>query len=115
VEHVLRLLEKDTIRNCNIINFIEQYPIDRIEIMGKSVLVRGVSDETWNYISNENEDEFKKLIEKNQDTGTHFAVIEDWMLPYLTRRREVVWQLTCIKLVFSRDVKKRQDKVAYYL
>jgi hypothetical protein len=40
VEHVLRLLEKDIIRNCNIINFIEQYPIDRIEIMGKSVLVR---------------------------------------------------------------------------
>jgi 8-oxo-dGTP diphosphatase len=102
VEHVLRLLEKDTVRNCNIINFIKQYPIDWIEILENSVLVRGVSDKAWNYISSENEDEFKRLIEKNQDT--HFAVLEDWMLPYLTRTRTVVWQLTCIKLVFSQDV-----------
>lgn len=103
-EEALRLLEKDKIRNCNIINFIEQYPIERIEIMGKSVLVRGISDEIWNYISSENGDEFEKLIEKDQDTDTHFAVIEDWMLPYLTLSRTVVWQLTSIKLVFTHDV-----------
>lgn len=105
-EEAFRLLGKDKIRNCNIINFIEQYPIERIEIMGTSVLVRGMSDEIWNYISSENEDEFKKLIEKqkDQDTDTHFAVIEDWMLPYLKRSRTLVWQLSSIKLVFTHDV-----------
>jgi 8-oxo-dGTP diphosphatase len=103
-EEALRLLEKDKIRNCNMINFIEQYPIERIEIMGKSVLARGISDEIWNYISSENRDEFEKLIEKNRATDTHFAVLEDWMLPYLTLSRTVVWQLTCIKLVFTHDV-----------
>lgn len=103
-EEALRLLGKDKIRNCNIINFMEQYPIERIEIMGKSVLVKGISDEIWNYISSENRDEFEKLIEKYQDTDVHFAVIEDWMLPYLTRSRRVVWKLTSIKLVFTHDV-----------
>ena len=102
-EEALRLLGEDNIRNCNIINFIEQYPIKWIEIMGKSVLVKGTSDQIWNYISSENRDEFEKLIEKNQDTETHFAVVEDWMLPYLTRSRTVVWQLTSIKLVFTHD------------
>ena len=103
-EEAVRLLAKDKIRNCNIINFIEQYPIERIEIMGESLLVRGISDETWNYISSENRDEFEKLIEKIQDTDAHFALIEDWMVPYLTRGRTVVWQLTCIKLVVTHDV-----------
>ncbi len=103
-EEALRLLDKDKIRNCNIINFIDQYPIERIEIMGQSVLVRGISDEIWNYISSENVNEFEKLIENEQAAGTHFAAIEDWMLPYLTLSRTVVWQLTSIKLVFTHDV-----------
>ena len=102
-EKALQLLAKDKIRNCNIINFIEQYPIEQIEIMGRSVLVRGISDEVWNYISSENKDEFEKLIEEKQETDTHFAIIEDWMLPYLTQNRTVVWQLTSIKLVFTQD------------
>jgi 8-oxo-dGTP diphosphatase len=53
-KRALEILVKDKLQNCNIINFMEQYSIDRVDIKGESVLVRGESDDTWTYISSEN-------------------------------------------------------------
>lgn len=60
------------------INFIENYHIDIIEMEGTSVFVRGKSDENSIYISSSSEDELELLLKKCKDEE-YFAVVEDWI------------------------------------
>ncbi len=53
----LNILERDKINNISIINFIKNNPVLNIDLVGKSVLVRGKSDRVWIYISCNNEEE----------------------------------------------------------
>lgn len=101
---VLKLLEKDKTRNINIINFIRNYPIYNIETVGDSVLVRGISDEDWVYISSKSYDEFFKLIHVLDGDDKCFAAIEDWMLPYIVKNRKIKSRLTSMKLVYDSNV-----------
>ncbi|MBE6064991.1 GNAT family N-acetyltransferase [Clostridium cochlearium] len=97
----LRLLEKDKTRNINIINFIKNYPVQTFDTVGDSVLVRGRSDEDWVYISSKSNEEFLQLIEGLDEEDKCFAVLEDWMLPYIVTDREIRFRLTSMKLVYD--------------
>lgn len=103
-DEVLKCLEKDKIRNINLINFINKYPIYNIDNIGDSTLVRGKSDENWVYISSSSENEFKRLVDKLDDNDKYFAVIEDWMLPFLIKDKKLIWKLSCMKLAFPKNV-----------
>lgn len=100
----LRLLEKDRIRNINIINFIKNYPVQTFDDAGDSVLVRGKSDENWVYISSNSKEEFLQLIEGLDEEDKCFAVLEDWMLPYIVKDREIRSRLTSMKLVYDENM-----------
>jgi hypothetical protein len=41
---LVSLLKKDEIKNINMLNFMESYPVRNLERIGNSVLLRGVSD-----------------------------------------------------------------------
>ncbi|SFG41462.1 8-oxo-dGTP diphosphatase [Desulfotomaculum arcticum] len=104
-ENSLVHLTKDKARNINIINFIKKYPVHRISIVGESVLICGRSDEDWVYISSKSEDEFQQLIQDLDEEDKCFAVLEDWMLPYIVKDREIRSRLTCIKLVYDSNAR----------
>ncbi|ACR80776.1 MULTISPECIES: GNAT family N-acetyltransferase [Kosmotoga] len=97
IERALRILEKNRVQNRSIINFCKDYPIELVEIVGESVAIKGKSDRDWVYISSENLEEFKELL-KRISAETCYAVLEDWMLPYVIADREVDWILSCIRL-----------------
>lgn len=99
---VLKHLEKDRVRNINIINFIKNYTVYSVDIAGESVLIRGRSDEEWVYISSKSEDEFRRLIQGLDNEDKCFAVLEDWMVPYIIIGREIRSKLTSIKLVYDQ-------------
>lgn len=106
---ILDELKTDLEKNINMINFIECYPIDRIVQEGASILVRGKSDENWCYISSDSSAELRVLIEKCEGEK-YFAVVENWMLPYICQDKEIEWQLSCMKLVFPNDYTLGQIK-----
>lgn len=100
-ENLVESLQKDKVRNINFINFIQSYPIHTFDSVGDSVLIRGRSDEEWVYISSKSEDEFRQLIQGLDEEDNCFAVLEDWMLPYIVKDKEIRSRLTSIKLVYD--------------
>ncbi|MCT4620652.1 MAG: GNAT family N-acetyltransferase [Marinisporobacter sp.] len=108
-EHILYDLKKDIIKNSNMINFIKNYPIDFIEKIGQSILIRGKSDENWVYISSSSKEEFEKLLKKYDDEE-YFAVMEDWMIPYIAKDKKIDWQLSCMKLFFPKEKELAKNK-----
>ncbi|MFZ5968087.1 MAG: GNAT family N-acetyltransferase [Bacillota bacterium] len=111
VEETIKLLEKDRVRNVNIINFMKEYPVISIEVAGDSVMVKGISDQQWVYISSKSEEEFHALLKKLDDSDEYFAVMEDWMLPVLTKDKNMTMNLSCMKLYFPDEINLPQCSV----
>lgn len=114
LESALKILSADRIRNANMINFIRDYPVELIEIAGKSVLIKGKSDKDWIYISSESVSEFEELLDRINPDEKYFAVLEDWMLNILSKKRKTKWKLSCKKLYFPdstplQDIKELPD------
>ena len=105
IERALEILDHDRIRNANIINFMKDYPIERMEIEGKSVLVKGRSDKDWRYISSESEPEFEKLTGRLIPEEKYFAVLEDWMVDSISRSKKLEWKMSCQRLYFPEEVR----------
>jgi len=103
VNRALSILEKDNLRNSNIINFIDNNKINDIAIVDNSVLVRGVSDKEWVYISSSDKEELKTLC-KNNGNDKNFGVIENWMIPIVIKENKIKWRLIAIKLYLPDDV-----------
>lgn len=100
-EKVLKHLEKDRTININMVNFIKNYSVYNADMAGESVLIRGRSDEEWIYISSKSEDEFQKLMEGLDENDKCFAILEDWMIPFVVKNKEIRSQLSSIKLVYD--------------
>lgn len=92
--NIIEQLREDELKNINLLNFIEQNSVLDIETCGKSILLRGMSDQIWIYISSASEDELKILKDRLHKKDKNFAAIEDWMLPVLRKDNEVDWDLS---------------------
>jgi ribosomal protein S18 acetylase RimI-like enzyme len=101
---VISLLNKDRIKNINMLNFMESYPVRSLERIGNSVLLRGVSDCLWIYISSPDERELKHVAERLTGEDRAFAAIEEWMLPAVIRGRTLSWELSMTRLVLPEQV-----------
>ncbi len=102
-KEIIQFLQKDIIKNVNIIYFIENNPIYYMERYKDSVIVKGESDENWVYISSSSPEELRELLKKCED-DKFFFVAEDWMLPFILEDKEMDWKLSCMKLVFPEDI-----------
>lgn len=98
LEHPAAILRRDPVRNANILCFMRDYPVTDVAVVGESVMVKGRSDRDWVYISSASEGEFRDLVGRLHSSDTCFAIMEDWMLPIITRGRQVLWQLSCMRL-----------------
>lgn len=97
-------LQQDEIKNMNMLYFMEQNRVHQLDRVGNSVVLRGESDQRWVYISSPNEQELCTVVGTLTSDDRCFAVIEDWMLPLLTSKRTLVWQLSTMKLVLPDSV-----------
>jgi 8-oxo-dGTP diphosphatase len=112
INAVLNFLKADLIRNMNIINFIENYPVYCIERVGNSIVVKGTSDRNWVYISCRNIDELAAIKKSLEDDDTCFAAVEDWMIPILTVNKTIKWKLSTIKLYLPENAVLPDSKYA---
>ncbi|MDF2882384.1 MAG: family N-acetyltransferase [Clostridiaceae bacterium] len=104
INKALDYLRTDLVRNANIINFIENYPVYCIERVGNSVVVKGTSDRNWVYLSCRCEEELTAIKEKLEDNDVCFAAAEDWMIPTLTKNRTIKWKLSTLKFYLPHNV-----------
>ena len=100
----LQILEKDKPNNISVINFIKDNTIYSVDIIGKSVLVKGESDRKWVYISSKDENELSIIKSKLSSEDENFASIDDWMFPILTEGKELAWDLSMIQFYLPDDV-----------
>lgn len=101
---IIELLKENTIDNLNIINFIENYPIHHLEKIGNSVLIKGTSDREWVYISSKSEEELKIIKNKLYNKDKNFAIIEEWMIPILTKGNIIKWNLSTMRLILPNEI-----------
>ncbi len=107
---IIDKLKDDPISNANMINFIQDYTITDVKYKGDSILVKGKSDENWLYISSSSKGEFTQLLETLTYEEQFFAIMEDWMLEILLKKRSLDWRLSCMKLYFPDDIVLPENK-----
>jgi len=101
---IIEQLREDELKNINILNFIENNSVLDIETRGKSILLRGISDRIWIYISSSNEDELRSLKSRLHKKDKNFAAIEDWMLPVLLENKELIWDLSMAQFYLPDNI-----------
>ena len=101
---IIKLLRKDHLQNVNILNFVEDNPITGLFSKGSSILIKGISDKEWTYISSNNETEFALLLNILTGTNINFAVAEDWQLPIIKRKFDFEIELTTMKYYLPVEV-----------
>lgn len=104
LEEIIQHLKKDIITNCNIIHFAESYPITYYKKIGEAVILKGISDRPWVYISCRNKEELTQIKAELSNDDKNFAIIEDWMIPVLVDEENIKWRLSCNKLYLPSDV-----------
>ncbi len=110
-DEIAAFLEHDLPKNMNMIYFMEDNHIHSLERTGDSVLMRGDSDHRWVYISSPDEKELATVASHLGAEDRYLAIIEDWMIPTITGHRDIVWQLTTMKMVLAPEVRLPQTAV----
>jgi 8-oxo-dGTP diphosphatase len=106
IQHLLT----DEITNMSIIGFIAENPVTEILREGKSVLIKGISDEEWMYIFSKDEKELSKLLDQLTDKDIFFASVEDWMIPIINENKKFEWTLSTIRWYLPDDVEVPDNK-----
>jgi len=100
---IAEFLKKDIIKNMNMLYFLENNRIYLMLKLGNNVIMKGESDNIWNFISAYNEEGLKILLELVSDGDCFFAVAEDWMLPVLLEKRELLWNFSALRMYLPED------------
>lgn len=103
-ENLIEKLRQDPKKNQNMINFVNDYKILKSEIVGKSILIQGYSDEPWVYIQSEDPEEFTTLIDKYTTNDLFFANLAPWMKAILLKQGALDWELSCDLLTLDREI-----------
>lgn len=99
----IQLLERAPLKNANFLYFYKTYGMYHFCHVGHSVAATGTSDREWIYISSDNENELKWLLENMTTSTSCYAIIEDWMIPIIQKDRSLLWQLSCERLYFPDE------------
>ena len=105
---IMEFLIKNKTDNINIINFIQNYPIYYIKRIGNSVIVKGISDRNWIYISSKSEEELKIIKSRLDYKDKNFAIIEEWMIPILSKEHKIKWKLATMRLILLGGTSKAE-------
>lgn len=99
VDQALALLAKAPEKYQPQINFIRSNPTRNIELFDSTLLIRGTSDRDWVYLCSSNPRELARATALLTKEDINFALLEEWMIPIVTKGRDIEWQMTSRRLV----------------
>ena len=111
IHQLIVKLQTDPVRNSSITGFIKNNPISMLLSVGNSLLVQGMSDREWIYLSSKNKEEINKLMQNLKPDDLCFAFLEDWMIPEVTRNKEVEWQLATMRYFLPDENEIYSNKI----
>jgi len=98
-KQIIKLLSKNRAKNISMIGIIENYGIENSFQAGDSILITVKTDYLWCYLTAENEQELNDLLKKFQYQTLYFASLEAWMIPVISQKREIEWELKTERLI----------------
>lgn len=90
---LLEQLNKNPIPNLPVLGFFENYNLERNTIYNKSMILEGISDYRWAYLSVSDPNDLGILLEKFGFETLYLANVEEWMIPQLTHKHRIEWKL----------------------
>lgn len=118
----IQKLKKNHNKNINIINFSKTYPLTRFDFVNDSIVLTGTSDNSWTYISLDNENDMDWVIKKLREENKHIVIFDKSVLDYYESNYEIEWKLSCEKYVYEsdrilklEDVYELTEDDAYYI
>lgn len=103
-ENILSMLAEDRIRNLSITGFIENNGVQDFMQVGQSLMIKQKSDQLWVYISSKDENEFLLLLETLGSEDEYYASVEDWMIPHITKGRNIEWKLVTMRYYLPKEI-----------
>lgn len=107
-ENIISILTEDPIRNLSIMGFIENNGIQDFKKIGQSLMIKQKSDQLLVYMSSEKENEFKELLNILGNEDEYYASVEDWMLPHITKGRNIEWKLVTMRYYLPKEITLQQ-------
>ncbi len=89
----------------NMAYFAKTYGCEYIHVDTFGICIQGYSDQLWTYVYMEEEDpeKLKSILSNMPHWPTHFATVEDWMLPVITKDHEEKWRLSTLAFELSES------------
>ena len=106
-------LNQDKKKNISILGFIRNHPVNKVLQEGDTILSLGLSDCLWAYISSNDKQELQNIIENFDYETNYFASLENWMIPIVTKDKEIDWQLSTYRYILPDHLKV--DSVSYLI
>ncbi len=104
IENILTVLSEDPIRNLSITGFIENNGVQDFKQVGQSLMIKQKSDQLWVYISSKDDSEFFMLLESLGSEDEYYASVEDWMIPHITKERNIEWKLVTMRYYLPKEI-----------
>ena len=103
VAGALELLSSDSAKNISFINFIKNNKVTFLQVVDNAIVGKGISDHEWVYFCCHNEMELIELL-KFCKSDKFFAVLEDWMLPFVAEEKEIDWKLSTRRYILPENI-----------
>lgn len=104
LSEIISYLRGDELSNISIIGFASENPVTAVYREGESVLIKGLSDEEWIYISSKDENELRMLLNGLSAKDIYIASVEDWMVPIINEKKNFEWKLSVMRWYLPDEV-----------
>lgn len=104
LEQLIQRLKSNPAKYQCYSTFIEDNPFLGYSQIGDAFLFRGESDGPWVYFVCEDQESFNGLLPLLTPEDKQFALAEDYMLPALLSRGDLLNQMSCMRLILPDDV-----------
>ncbi|TDO73376.1 FR47-like protein [Halanaerobium saccharolyticum] len=103
---IIKQLNKNRAKNISLLGVIENYGIESSLKYKNSILITVKTDHLWCYPASNSRDELVELLKRFENKTNYFASLESWMIPVISKNREIEWKLKTERLILSEEAKK---------
>jgi ribosomal protein S18 acetylase RimI-like enzyme len=104
-----KMLELDSVANMSMLGFFAKHDPAKTLCVNGSLMIQGVSDEEWWYLSCNNLKDFDWFLEQTGPEDRFLAAINDELFGYVKSRYTCRWTLSCTRFYLPNETKLPQN------